>query len=227
MPGVGSGPISMHVDARRDEARLERGLEHVARKARVLADEHGAALRAQARAPRRSRAAARSRRSSGARRHARERRRCRNSAAPSQTPPVSASPHSKSVATLPPQTRRRLPGSTCLAPLRSKLARSVHERRMSFPRPSAHTDVRRRAPGMASWRVSGRIFGAHECGAKENDARLVLSGRPAERRGALVRRDLALRELAGLRRLVPVRGRLRVAARHDVLDLRLRRWSRT
>ncbi len=44
MPGVGSGPISMHVDAGGHEAGFERRFEHVARQARVLADEHGATV---------------------------------------------------------------------------------------------------------------------------------------------------------------------------------------
>ena len=38
-------PDQLHVDACRDEARFERGLEHVARQARVLADERRAAVR--------------------------------------------------------------------------------------------------------------------------------------------------------------------------------------
>ena len=38
-------PDQHHVDAGRDEARLQRRLEHIARHARVLADEHAAALR--------------------------------------------------------------------------------------------------------------------------------------------------------------------------------------
>ena len=45
MPGVGNGPDQLHVDACRDEAGLERRLEHVARQPRVLADERRAAVR--------------------------------------------------------------------------------------------------------------------------------------------------------------------------------------
>ena len=45
MPGRRQRADQHHIDARGDEARFERRLEHVARQPRVLADEHGAALR--------------------------------------------------------------------------------------------------------------------------------------------------------------------------------------
>ena len=44
--GVGIGPEQAHVGAGGDQARFERGFEHVARDARVLADDDGRLARA-------------------------------------------------------------------------------------------------------------------------------------------------------------------------------------
>ena len=59
MPGVGRGPISITSTPAADEPRLERRFEHVARHARVLADQHAATVGRQAPAPPRSPAAVR------------------------------------------------------------------------------------------------------------------------------------------------------------------------
>ena len=134
MPGVGSGPISITFDAGGDEAGLERGLEHVARQARVLADEHACRPRAPARAPRRSPAAARNPPSSGARRPGRARRRCRSTCVAIKLSPCMhrrghAAPH------------RRVAATSCARTMRAPLSTAMRGQRDAAGEPL----VRRRA----------------------------------------------------------------------------------
>ena len=114
----GQRPDQHDVDARGDEARLERGLEHVSRQPSVLADEHGAAIGAPARGLRRSRGAVRNPPSSDVRRPDHERRRCRNTYVPSKFSPCATAAATRIASTVAATSWAR----TIRAPLRTAMA---------------------------------------------------------------------------------------------------------